>query len=784
MFPSARSARHILGFLALSLFAGCGGRTGSSVTPPLGASQAAKSHVKTLASTTASAAQTLFVANSGNNTVTEYALPSGALLNTINVSNLGYNGIAVDPTGNLFVLTGNPAACLLPNPTPNPGGIGNVPRDARAPLYASLNNDSDSAAIEYASASVSNGLTLTKYAPPYNQPPTTISVTSSAVGGYLMNAAGDLFTMSCPSPPYGGPGGNSTVTEYAPPYTNAPIATINTSINGAKSSFLSMDAIGDLFVYTDAQPSGAPTTYYLLKYVPPYTGTPTIVNPFQTMVAQLAASTAGTLFTGTTTGSTLTEFAPPYTGAGTSTSLPNGSAIALDGANNLFIANYNNTVNTVMEYAPPSYAATPTLTISQGLNQPDDLAFGPALSPSLTLTKATTTDTKSVTVDYTVSQSGLESVHFDVYRGGQSIVQNPTSGKLLGSQDVSSSANDTSGNPALQQQQNPHELKLLSALTPPLSLTPDTSNEYIVVVATFNGGTSTTYFRKWMLAALAHGFDREALEANLTLGWIGGYTVDPWETEMDNSLQGNDGYDHVIPFDWMDTCAVAKPGQAQQAGANLAIDVQTYATTTQQQHPGDVVDMHFIGHSRGTVVVTQALQKLAVLRTSTLQGSYVELTLLDPHPANNRYGLPDGNWGSATTVPGLVMQAAYIAATAYFQGVADDPQVIIPAWVNHTDVWWQHTKADLLAGEQYSEDIQNLWGMVNQGPGGTIVNFGAPIPPNNIKELTADQGPGGTIINIIPGLSTSPSGVVGHSEVPYVYLQQVVNPGNLRAPQF
>ena len=53
-------------------------------------------------------------------------------------------------------------------------------------------------------------------------------------------------------------------------------------------------------------------------------------------------------------------------------------------------------------------------------------------------------------------------------------------------------------------------------------------------------------------------------------------------------------------------------------------------------------------------------------------------------------------------------------------------------------------------GEQYSENYQNLWGMVNQGPGGTIINFGAPIPPNNIIPLSMIDRNSQRLVNLYP----------------------------------
>jgi hypothetical protein len=401
-----------------------------------------------------------------------------------------------------------------------------------------------------------------------------------------------------------------------------------------------------------------------------------------------------------------------------------------------------------------------------------------ASASCLTLTKATTTDADSVTVDYNVSQNGLQSVQFAVYRGGASAITNPTAAEQIGTtQTISSSTEDASGNPALQQ--GTHALKLISGV----SLPPNTSKEFVVVVATYNGKTSTTYFRKWMLAALAHGFDRYVWLFNphgtskygeFGLKLIGGYAVDPWEAEMASSLKQNDYYDDVIQFDWMHTCGVEEPGLAQEAGVKLA-NLVTAWPSSHIQHQGDVVDLHFIGHSRGTVVVTQALQNLNIPQSPLFQGSFVELTLLDPHPANNNYG-PWADWAAGYLTHNSFASYAAYHATWGFQDAVDDPLVVIPAGVKHIEIWWQHTKTDLLDAQPNEESTENLWGEVTVGPltgvpGGSVRNnSGIPITPDSLVNLTNDD---------VPGI-----GVVGHIQVPYVYIQQVVNPGALIAPQW
>lgn len=59
-------------------------------------------------------------------------------------------------------------------------------------------------------------------------------------------------------------------------------------------------------------------------------------------------------------------------------------------------------------------------------------------------------------------------------------------------------------------------------------------------------------------------------------------------------------------------------------GVDLA---DTYLLATRQTHVGEVVDLQFIGHSRGAVVASEAL---VATTDPALEGSYTVATLLDP----------------------------------------------------------------------------------------------------------------------------------------------------------
>lgn len=375
------------------------------------------------------------------------------------------------------------------------------------------------------------------------------------------------------------------------------------------------------------------------------------------------------------------------------------------------------------------------------------VSFYGTLFSFLTLTGATTTDGQTVSIDYTVSATGLSSpVQFDVFR---STTADTTFINIL----------STVVGDSHSLEQGAHTL----TLTPSSGLPPNTAIPYVVVVASYAGGKSTTYFHKFLLGVISHGFNRYYLKSMILAParWIWG-GLPEWETRMADALRTIDGYDDSIAFDWLQICADRKPGMAVTAGSELATMVAQHMVTL-RKHSGDVVDLHFIGHSRGSVVVTQALKDLQT-STSTLGGSYIEVTLLDPHPANDNFEVP---WASfARDAAGRITFAAASArrASDYFQLIAEDPAVGVAKGVRQVEVWYQHTPAKCLGARPYEENIMNLWGMV--GPKALINNSNVPFTPQN--KGTPSTGP-----------TCNGGNGIGHNEIPEEYEKQVVESGTL-----
>jgi hypothetical protein len=279
-------------------------------------------------------------------------------------------------------------------------------------------------------------------------------------------------------------------------------------------------------------------------------------------------------------------------------------------------------------------------------------------------------------------------------------------------------------------------------------------------MATHSGKRSTTYFRKYLLGAISHGFDRynsEWIWFDKSLG-SGYWGIPDWEITLAKNLSAMDNYDDVIAFDWSKTCAVLKPGLAVAAGLDLAGQILRWMSL-RTKHAGDVVDLHLIGHSRGAVVVTQALKYL-VAKDPLLGGSYVQLTLLDPHPANISF---EKQWADfAVDSDGKLTKLADLArfGSTHFQKTVVDPRVYLPKGIKEIDIWYQQNLTSSLTGYPNQADIMNLWGLVSTGG----------LHP-------AIQNRSGLILKPIDLTTHDPA--VAHNQVPDLYEKQVVESGSL-----
>jgi hypothetical protein len=161
----------------------------------------------------------LFVVNAAANTVTQYAPPYNAAPTTISKGLNTPSSLALDTRGNLFV------ANL--NSTPN-SVVEYVPpfSPASVPVATVTNGVNEQGSISLMSSNLfvpnQGANTVTEYAAPYTNTPTTIVGGQSQPIALAVDAAGNLFVANY---------GNNTVTEYAPPYAAGAWTTISSGVN-------------------------------------------------------------------------------------------------------------------------------------------------------------------------------------------------------------------------------------------------------------------------------------------------------------------------------------------------------------------------------------------------------------------------------------------------------------------------------------------------------------------------------------------------------------------------
>jgi hypothetical protein len=357
-------------------------------------------------------------------------------------------------------------------------------------------------------------------------------------------------------------------------------------------------------------------------------------------------------------------------------------------------------------------------------------------SSSIALWFATTTDARTVSVNYTISGGSLagQNVSFNIYRsaaydslGGAQLMGTAT---IPGWDSADLSAGVHTG----------VKLALTAPNGQPLTmLTPNTALPFVVVVDDLDGSSAS--FETHVLGVIAHGLEYDG-------------NVPDWEKQLAADLLSH-GYEAVIAFNWADLSILPFPFAIQFASYMLYYQVVTEAEQLASQHPGDVVDINFIGHSRGTVVISKVLQDLVGTTDPALRGGFMEMTLLDPHPANNAFSqfsfLPFGE--------------AFAPVVTLFQALTLDPQVIVPSNVDQVfdfdeqspagQLGWLMGFLQTFSSSQLNQFVLNLWGE----PAGAIPNqSGQPIEDKNLTNVFA------------PNL-----GLIGHSEVPLWYIANVVN---------
>lgn len=329
----------------------------------------------------------------------------------------------------------------------------------------------------------------------------------------------------------------------------------------------------------------------------------------------------------------------------------------------------------------PSGRAARRLWVLEGLE--DRLLLSGVALTDIQVDAVRTADCRSVTVDYDVNNVAAGPFALGIYRAPGPTFD-PRTEPVLAFVTVSG-ANAGTG----------HHSLTVSVLG---GIAPQAGFPYVVaegdpfsLLAESTKANNTAYFRTYVIGAVVDGYDPTAL---------GSVPPAPsaWVQTMVGSLVAQGGYDVAIPFTW--SSGAWDPTQVYRAASTLYGEILADAQAIAGLQPNDVVDIHLIGHSRGTPVVSLVAQALPAAPLSQLDHGYLETTFLDPHPANNAYGLN----AAFTTAGALLLGGPYVA----FQAAVHDPAIIIPARVNAAEDYFEDTDPSLLTGLEATVNMHGL----------------------------------------------------------------------------
>ena len=316
------------------------------------------------------------------------------------------------------------------------------------------------------------------------------------------------------------------------------------------------------------------------------------------------------------------------------------------------------------------------------------------------MVSATTTDSKGVTVTYDVDDAAAnQPIKFQVVRSadtkfdssdvsvGAAQVVPPAAGQPAGQ---GGGTVDNNGLAATAPGRHTVTLAL------PDGLPPNPERPYVVVAAqtpaeqAAGQAPSTASFRKHVVAVITHGGKQPK-------DWA--QKGPPWERRMAAQLLA-EGYDAVIPYNWV--ALSGKAGMAARQAPRVAADVIRAASQFPDNEP---VDVHFIGHSEGAVVNSEAILRLnADGWPANAKAGYLKVTMLDPHAANNAF--PGKQYSVAGGLLGTIARSQINA----YQSKAKDPLPVVTDNVQDAEVFYQRTPVDQTFGS--NGGVYNLWGQV------------------------------------------------------------------------
>lgn len=309
-----------------------------------------------------------------------YAAPyTGAAIATITKGVLDPQGLAVDAQGDLFVANCG-ASCAgsgsdtvteyAPPYTSNPLHTISV----TAPFALAVNAAGD-LFVENASA-IPN--TISEFSPPYTGSATTLNF-SGQVDAMAVDPDGDLMAVTCRTTC--GYSGADAVLQFASPYTGMPSAITNgIAASGSIPTGLGFDSSGNMFVSNCASCNAA-KSFSVTEYAKPYSGAPiaTITGSGAGAVStplSLVVDSSDNLLVGNgpnAMSSTISKFAAPsYSGAGTVFLAGyQPYEMQIDGLDDLFLSDGD-----TVEISSPPYSSKTTL-VSEGLGTNIPFVVGP-----------------------------------------------------------------------------------------------------------------------------------------------------------------------------------------------------------------------------------------------------------------------------------------------------------------------------------------------------------------------------------------------------------------------
>ena len=313
------------------------------------------------------------------------------------------------------------------------------------------------------------------------------------------------------------------------------------------------------------------------------------------------------------------------------------------------------------------------------------------LNPALSVASLSTSNSKSVTVDYAITGGSIDvPIELTIERSTSTNPQASGSAAksvVVATETIAPLSLDALGQPAGAV--GSHRFNV----TIPGGLPPDPAYPYVVAIAqtaaessATNPATDSASFQVYTIGVITHGGFENIFYGN---------QLPPWVMPMAHAMKVA-GYNAVIPFNWVSKSST--PGAAIRQSGRLAADIVRVADSLPGTGP---IDLRIIGHSEGNVVNTGALSDLIRFAPPRLQAGYVYETFLDPFAATNRVK----NDSSAAPTP-LGSFASYVMNG--YQHQSNDPLLFVPKNVAYADVFYQHTPYFLMK-DVYDRTL-NLWG--------------------------------------------------------------------------